>query len=103
MKAFYLPKVTKFIESLGNDLTGKIVSLVDVLKEKNGLLSTLDSKSLGRGLFELRLASSVNIRIFFCFHRDTIYLLHGIIKKTQKTPKREIEFARKMKDMIVQL
>lgn len=103
MKAFYLPKVTEFIESLDNDLTDKIVSLVEVLRENNGLLSNIDSKSLGKGLFELRLVGIVNIRIFYCFHKDTIYLLHGIIKKTQKTPKREIDFARKIKDIVVRL
>src|SRR3989344_6053752 len=103
MKAFYLPKVTKFIESLDNELTDKIISLVEILKENNGLLNTIDSKSLGKGLFELRLMGSVNIRIFYCFHRDTIYLLHGIIKKTRKTPKREIEFARKIKKVVEQL
>ncbi len=100
MKAFYLPKTTKFIESLSNDLIDKIISLVDVLKENKGLLGNIDSKSLGRGLFELRIVGPVNIRIFYCFHGDTVYLLHGIIKKTQKIPKKEIEFARKMKKVI---
>ena len=103
MKVSYLPKVTKFIESLSNDLVDKIVSLVDVLEEKNGLLNTLNSKSFGKGLFELRPVGSVNIRVFYCFHKDTIYLLHGIIKKTRKTPKREIEFARKIKKVVEQL
>lgn len=71
--------------------------------ENNGSLGNLDSKSLRKGLFELRLIGSVNTRIFYCFHKDTIYLLHAIIKKTQRTPIREIEFARKMKKIVGQL
>ena len=103
MKVFYLPKVAKFIESLGDDLIDKISSLIEVLGENNGQLGNVDSKSLGNGLFELRLVGSINIRIFYCFHKETIYLLHGIIKKTQKIPKREIDFARKMKNIVARL
>lgn len=103
MKVFYLPKIAKFIESLDNDLKDKTLSFVDVLKENNGLLGSPDSKSLGRGLFELKIISSISLRIFYCFHKDAIYLLHGIVKKSQKIPKREIDFARKMKDIVARL
>lgn len=38
---------------------------------------------------------------FFCFQGDTIVLLHQFMKRTQKTPKREIEQAkRNMTDFI---
>lgn len=33
-------------------------------------------------------------RVFFTINRNEIILLHGIIKKTQKTPKKEIDLAR---------
>ena len=32
-------------------------------------------------------------RVIFCLHRAELVLLHGFIKKTQKTPLREIELA----------
>src|SRR6266576_6270205 len=47
----------------------------------------------GRGLFELRVKAS---RIFYCFKPGgVIVLLHGFIKKSQKTPRREMEIAQK--------
>lgn len=55
-------------------------------------------KSLGSSLFEVRstLSSSKRIaRIFFCVFHKKIILLHAFIKKTQKTPDKEIELARK--------
>lgn len=50
-------------------------------------------KSFGNDLWEIR---AFNVRIFFTYHKEnqTIWLLHGFIKKSQKTPKKEIKQAR---------
>ena len=59
-------------------------------------------RSLGRGLWELRshLPDGRIARVIFCLHRAELVLLHGFIKKTQKTPPQEIELAwRRMKGM----
>jgi phage-related protein len=51
------------------------------------------------GLWEVRstLTSNRIARVFFCFTEDRILALHGIIKKTQKTPAADLELARKRK------
>ena len=56
-------------------------------------------RSLGRGLYEVRsdLASSRIARVIFCITRQRMVLLHGFIKKTQKTPKADLELALKRK------
>ena len=53
--------------------------------------------SSGDGLFELRLKGAEGIaRVFFCaLIGRRIMMLHSFIKKTQKTPQRELEVARK--------
>ncbi len=59
-------------------------------------------RSLGRGLWELRssLPDGRIARVIFCMHRGELVLLHGFIKKTQKTPPQEIELAlRRMKGL----
>ena len=33
--------------------------------------------------------------VFFCAHEDGMVLLHGFIKKTQKTPDKELDLAEK--------
>lgn len=55
------------------------------------------SKHLESGLWELRIRSENNIlRIIYTFEKgQVIILLHGFIKKDQKTPARELEIARK--------
>lgn len=52
-------------------------------------------RPLGRGLFEVRTDLSKSIaRVLFCVQDGQMVLLHGFIKKTQKTPDRELETAR---------
>jgi len=58
---------------------------------------------MGRGLFELRLKASEGIsRVFYCtVSGRRVVMLHQFIKKTQKTPAREIEIARRrMKELL---
>ena len=53
--------------------------------------------SLGRGLWEVRsrLPRGRIARVLFCVEHGHMVLLHGFVKTTQKTPKREIDLALK--------
>ncbi len=48
-------------------------------------------KPLGRGLYEIRsnLEGGKISRVIFCIHENLMVLLHGFIKKSQKTPTKE--------------
>ena len=52
------------------------------------------------GLYEIRVEIESNIyRIFCCFDKGNIVILFsGFQKKTQKTPKEEMDLALKLKD-----
>lgn len=52
------------------------------------------------GLYEIRIEFESNIyRIFCCFDKgNLVVLLNGFQKKSQKTPKKEIDLALKLKD-----
>ncbi len=54
-------------------------------------------RALGQGIWELRsnLPGNRTARILFGFADRQLLALHGFIKKTQKTPKAEIELALK--------
>lgn len=69
-------------------LTRRIVSLGPNLGEPHTL-------AFGGGLFELRIKGQEGIaRVFFCtLVGRRIVMLHSFIKKTQKTPLREIKIA----------
>lgn len=53
-------------------------------------------RNLGQGLWEVRTTLPKTIaRVFFCIKGKNLILLHGIIKKSQNTPKKDLELARK--------
>ena len=77
----------------------KAIDSISLLEEYGTKLRAPFSKSIGNGVFELRIRFAADItRIFYFFYYDNkIVLTNGFIKKTQKTPRREIEKARKYK------
>lgn len=56
-------------------------------------------RSLGKGLWEVRsdLSSGRIARVIFCIAESRMVLLHGFIKKTQKTAAADLELALKRK------
>ncbi|MGH7871918.1 MAG: type II toxin-antitoxin system RelE/ParE family toxin [Candidatus Binatia bacterium] len=62
-------------------------------QERGSQLREPLTKSMGDGLYELRVHA---YRIFFCFRPgNRIVLLHAFRKKSQATPRRELDLARK--------
>jgi phage-related protein len=55
------------------------------------------TRAMGGGLFEIRVKGKEGIgRIFYCaFVGNRIMILHCFVKKTEKTPSRELDTARK--------
>lgn len=56
-------------------------------------------RSMGKGLYEVRsnLPSGKIARVLFCIYEESMILLHGFIKKTQKTPAQDLDLALKRK------
>ena len=60
------------------------------------------TRAMGAGLFELQIKAPSGIaRVFYCTVVDRrIVVLHQFVKKTKKTPPRELQIARRrMKDV----
>ena len=91
--------VEEFLSSLNNDMRTKAYASLTVLHRCGNTLKPPLSKSIGGGLFELRIQFDGDIsRIFYFFMvNNTIILTNGYIKKTRKAPRAEIERARKYK------
>ncbi|MDR0892028.1 MAG: type II toxin-antitoxin system RelE/ParE family toxin [Mediterranea sp.] len=87
-----------FFESLDKDVQEKILYVL-LLVESQDRIPSKYIKSIDDGLFELRIEYNGNIyRIFFCFDAGRIVILFNAFqKKSQKTPKNEIEKAKRLK------
>lgn len=67
------------------------------MEEHGADLRMPHSRAMGQGLFELRCKGREGIgRVFYCtmIGRE-IVILHSFIKKTQETPEKELDVARK--------
>lgn len=87
----------EFLDSLEPKMNAKMVGLMEILEEKGYLLREPYSAPLEDGIFELRAVQGSNISraLFFFYIEGRIIITHGFIKKTQKTPRAQIELARK--------
>jgi phage-related protein len=95
--------VEEFLEGLDAKSRARFIWSLERLVEENVRAREPLVKKLEGKLYELRRASDGNIfRLFYFFYTGkNIVLLHGFQKKTQKTPRREIEMAqRRMDDFI---
>ncbi|MBE8714718.1 type II toxin-antitoxin system RelE/ParE family toxin [Sphingobacterium hungaricum] len=89
---FYLEQSSKVQEKI--EYVFKIIRTVQVVPKK--FLKHLTGTD---GIYEIRIEFESNIyRIFCCFDKGNLVILfNGFQKKTQKTPKSEIEIAIKLK------
>lgn len=69
----------------------------EFLEEKGPMLREPFSKPLGEGIFEVRAKQGTDISrvLYFFVVGKKVILTNGFVKKTQKTPPREIEKAKR--------
>jgi phage-related protein len=87
--------VKDFINSLGYKQKIKIFHIFKLIAEYgiNGVRQHIKKLS-GTYLWEIRILGKDNIRILYVIpQKDIVLLLHGFIKKTQKTNPKEINIA----------
>jgi len=78
-------------------MRAKMVDTISILQDNGYELREPYSKHLSEGIFELRAKLGTDItRVLYFFYVDRhIILTNGFIKKTNKTPTKEIERAKK--------
>ena len=74
-----------------------MLHILEMIEEFGPTIGKPHTAPMGEGLFEIRAKGSEGIgRVLFCTLKGKeIVVLHSFIKKTQKTPKKELDKARK--------
>lgn len=92
---YYSEKVRAEVDSLPVGIRASYARLTELLEEFGLFLQMPHSRPMGGGLFELRPKGREGIaRVFYCaVVGRKIVILHSFVKKTDKTPKRELELA----------
>ena len=91
--------VEEFLDSLPGRVVQKVVWVLKLLEDLEFIPAIYFSKMSGTDdIWECRIKQGSNIyRIFAFWKGNEIVLTHGFIKKTQKTPRNEIEKAENYK------
>ena len=89
--------VEEFLKMLDVKMRAKLLGIIKIHQEKGNRLREPYSKHLDDGIFELRgkVGSDISRVLYFFYYNKKIILTNGFIKKTQKTPKTEIDKAKK--------
>ena len=99
---YYSASVAEEILALPDARAARYVVLTRRIQAVGPNLGPPHTDAFGDGLFELRLKAHEGIaRVFFCtLVGRRVMMLHSFIKKTQKTPQRDIEIAlRRLKEV----
>lgn len=96
--------VEDFLNAQSHKMRAKIIGLLEILEEKGNLLREPYSKHLEDGIFEIRckVGSDITRILYFFYYDGKIVLTNGFVKKTQKTPVKEIHLARTRRNDFVE-
>lgn len=91
---FFNKKILAEVNSFGEPFASDITKALDILAVSGNDTGLPHSKSLGKGLFELRCLRT-GVRVFYAFSKQEAVVLHIILKKQAKISKRDLELSRK--------
>ncbi len=92
---FYNQKVESETLTFPKGVLANFLHIAEMIEEFGPALGLPYTKAVGGGLFEIRSKGREGIgRSFFCAVQGReIIILHSFIKKSQKTPKKELKIA----------
>lgn len=88
--------IQEFLDSLPGKVAQKVTWVLSLLEDLDSVPSSYFKKLIGtEDIWECRIHFSSNAYRIFCFFEgnSVVILTHGFAKKTQKTPRQEIERA----------
>lgn len=94
---FYSKKVEEETLNFPTGVLANFIHIAEMIEEFGPALGKPYTAPMGDGLFEIRAKGKEGIgRSLFCqFKGQEIIILNSFIKKTRKTPKKELELAKK--------
>ena len=94
---YFHERVYAEVQSWPVEILADYARMVELLMEHGPSLRLPHSRAIGDGLFELRPRGRSGIgRAFYCFLMGKrVVVLHAFVKKSQQTPDKELNMARK--------
>ena len=93
---FYNDALQEKVEELPAGILARYLHIAERMSTYGPNLGMPYTRAMKQGLFEIRLTGKEGIaRLFYMTKKKEVIILHSFIKKTQKTPKKELELAYK--------
>ena len=99
----------EFYDSVGEELAkmppkiqARMIRLLELIEEHGANLGSPHTAPMGGGLFEIRAKAREGIgRALFCYMKgEHLHILRTFVKKSQKTPKKDLDLAKtRMKEV----
>lgn len=95
--AFHGAQVEAALSAMAPGFLARFIRYAERMEVFGPDLGMPHTKAMGDGLFELRIKAPEGIaRVFYCVvTQQRIVFVHHFVKKTDKTPPRELEIARR--------
>ncbi|KTD48071.1 hypothetical protein Lqui_2113 [Legionella quinlivanii] len=99
---FYNDSVEEAILEMPPKIQARMLRLLELIEEHGANLGPPHTESMGDGLFEIRAKAKEGIgRSLYCYMKGRhIIVLLAFVKKSSKTPRSELELARKRKSEV---
>lgn len=96
---FYNESVEEAILDMPPKIQARMLKLLELIEEHGANLGSPHTEPMGDGLFEIRAKAQEGIgRSLYCYMKGHhIIVLHAFVKKSGKTPKFELDLAKKRK------
>ena len=99
---FFSERVEQQTLKFPSGILAHLLHILELVEEFGPNLGKPHTAPMGKGLFEIRAKGKEGIgRSLFCTKKGKeIIILHSFVKKTQRTPQKELDIARKrMKEL----
>jgi phage-related protein len=95
--SFYNRKVEREALNLPDGILANTLRILELIEEFGPSIGKPYTAPMGDGLFEIRARGKEGIgRLLFCpVKGKEVVILHSFVKKTQKTPRRDLMIARR--------
>jgi phage-related protein len=103
MQLVYHDEVKKFILTLQKPTQSNALRVFDLLETYGLQVDIPHIKKVTKRLYELRIRGEQEVRLFFVVHTSIGVLVHGFIKKSQKTSQSELQIAEKRCGLLTEI
>jgi len=98
-----MQSVKDFMRGQPGSVKQELNGIIWKLEAEGALTMPYAEKLEGENLFAIRIIQAGNVRIFYVYGvADNVFGIHGYVKKTQSIPEKEMRYARKILNQLIQ-